>query len=524
MRLLEAYGVTTLFGIPGEHSLELYRGIQACGLRAITPRNEQGASLMADGYARASGNPGVCILAGGSGVTNAVTGIGQANADSIPMLVISSACQGPSPQRPWERRSENLDLCEITRPITALSETVLDPEELPGLIAQAFDIFRSQRPRPVHIAIPPELLEERVSEDWQAAPGRGRPHPAPFEISAAADLLAGAASTLIIAGGGAQDAAAEVTALAERLNAGVVMTGAGKGVLSDHSPLSLSGSLTCPIVQRYLTGIEVVLAIGTELAEARPSAGSLHIDAQLVRIDIDPASFREPFAANIEVLGDAGIACQQLLVALDGREVKTSTQETATGLIAVRSRQMLEYGELQNRHITLLNALREQLADDAMLFGDNTQLARTGTSAMKTFLPRTWFLAAGFGTVGCALPGAIGGKLAFPDRQAVVLVGDGGFMFTVNELATAVEENLCIAIVIWDNHAYATIRDGMLERGIPAFAVNPRAPDFIQLAGAFGCPGTRARSLGEFQQALRAALAHPGPSLIVVDEDDDWLQ
>ena len=227
MQLLEAYGVTTVFGIPGEHSLELYRGIQASGLRAITPRNEQGASLMADGYARASGKPGVCTLTGGPGVTNAVTGIGQANADSIPLLVISSTCPGPSPRRPWERHSEILDLCEITRPITALSETVLDPEELPGLIAQAFDIFRSQRPRPVHIAIPPEVLEERVSEDWQAAPGRCRPAPAPFEIRAAADLLAKSGATLIIAGGGAQDAAAEVTALAERLNAGAVMTIAG---------------------------------------------------------------------------------------------------------------------------------------------------------------------------------------------------------------------------------------------------------------------------------------------------------
>ena len=334
MRLLEAYGVTTVFGIPGEHSLELYRGIQAGGLRAITPRNEQGASLMADGYARASGKPGVCILAGGSGVTNAVTGIGQANADSIPMLVISSACQGPSPRRPWERRSENLDLCEITRPITALSETVLDPEELPGLIAQAIDIFRTQRPRPVHIAIPPELLEERVSEDWQATPGRGRPDPAAFEISAAADLLAGAASTLIIAGGGAQDAAAEITALAERLNAGVVMTGAGKGVVSDRSPLSLGGGMASPIVQQYLAKIEVLLAIGTELTEFQYFASGLHFDGQLVRIDIDPAHIREPLPASIEVLGDARSACQQLLATLDGREIVTSTQDAVAGPLA----------------------------------------------------------------------------------------------------------------------------------------------------------------------------------------------
>jgi len=524
MQLLEAYGVTTVFGIPGEHSLELYRGIQNSDLRAITPRNDQGASLMADGYARASGKPGVCALMGGPGVTNATTGIGQAYADSVPMLVISSASHSSSLGRAWDRRDENFDLCAITRPLTILSETVRDPEEIPGLIGQAFDIFCSQRPRPVHIAIPPEVLEERVTERWQAAPARDLPTPAPFEISAAADLLAEAGSTLIVAGGGAQGASAEISALAERLNAGVVMSSAGKGVLSDRSPLSLGGGIASPAVHQYLAEIEVVLAIGTELTEAQHFAGGLRVDGQLIRVDIDPARFRDPLPASIEVLGDARIACQQLLVALDGREIRTASQDTATSLIAVRSRQALDYSELENRHIVLLNALRNQLPDDAMLFGDKTQLVYTGNTAMKTYLPRSWFFPAGFGSIGCALPGAIGGKLAFPDRDTVALVGDGGLMFTVNELATAAEENLCIPIVVWHNHAYATIRDGMLSRGIAAIGVSPRAPDFMQLAGAFGCPGTRARSLAEFQQALREALAHSGPSLIVVHEDEDWLQ
>src|SRR5210317_1554924 len=166
MHLLEAYGVTTVFGIPGEHSLELYRGIEKSNLRAVTPRNEQGASFMADGYARVSGNPGVCTVITGPGVTNAATGIGQAYADSIPMLVISSANDSPSLGKGWGRLHETRDLCAITRPITALSEMVLDPDELPGLIADAFGIFASQRPRPVHIAIPLDVLEERVNEEW----------------------------------------------------------------------------------------------------------------------------------------------------------------------------------------------------------------------------------------------------------------------------------------------------------------------------------------------------------------------
>jgi len=163
------------------------------------------------------------------------------------------------------------------------------------------------------------------------------------------------------------------------------------------------------------------------------------------------------------------------------------------------------------------------LPNDAIVFGDITQLVYTGTAAMKTYLPRTWFYPAGFGTLGCALPGAIGSKLALPDRSAVALVGDGGFMFTVNELATAVEEKLTIPVIIWHNHSYAMIRDGMIKRGIPEIGVNPRAPDFIKLAEAFGCPGCSVANNAEFQHAMHDAMKHHGPSLIVVNEDDDWL-
>ena len=524
LHLLRDYGVTTVFGIPGEHSLELYRGIASSNMRAITPRNEQGASLMADGYARASGNPGVCILISGPGVTNAATGIGQAYADSIPMLVISSANDSPSLGQGWGRLHETRDLCAITRPITAFSEMVLDPDELPGLIAEAFDVFSSQRPRPVHIAIPLDVLQERVNDIWSARPGGDLPMPAPYEINAAADMLAASESTVIVAGGGAQCATAEVTALAEKLNAGVIMTNAGKGVVSDRNPLSLGGGIISPAVQQFLAGNETVLAIGTELAEADSFTYDLRIDGQLIRIDIDPARFRDPFPAAIEVLGDAGAACRQLLEALEGRDIRTAHHDIDKSLIAVRSAQALAYSDLEGRHISLLNALRNLLPDDAIVFGDITQPVYTGTAAMQTYRPRSWFYPAGFGTLGCALPGAIGSKLAFPDRETVVLVGDGGLMFTVNELATAVEEKISIPVVVWDNQGYAMIRDGMRQRGIPEIGVSPRAPDFVRLAAAFGCPGSRVESLADFQQAMRDALAYAGPSLILVGENDAWLR
>ena len=523
MHLLESYGVTTVFGIPGEHTLELYRGIEKSNVRAVTPRNEQGASFMADGYARVTGEPGVCTLITGPGVTNAATGIGQAYADSIPMLVISSANDSPSLGKGWGRLHETTDLCAITRPITAFSTMVHDPAEIPELIAQAFTVFRSRRPRPVHIAVPIDVMEMCVSDDWQPYQIADLPIPAPAAIERAAQLLAQAGSCVMIVGGGAQLASAEVTALAERLQVAVIASNAGKGIVSDDNPLSLGGAIISPVAQAYLANAEVILAIGTELAEADSFIYDLPVNGKVIRIDIDPTRFSDAFPAHIAILGDAGSACAQLLVALEGVECGPAPATVVAELDQLRAEQQAAFTAVERQHIHLLDILRSELPDDAVIMGDIAQLVYTGTAAMKTLQPRTWFYPAGFGTLGCALPGAIGARLALPDTTVVALVGDGGFMFTVNELATAVEEGLSIPIVIWHNHSYAMIRDGMQKRGIPEIGVNPRAPDFIKLAEAFGCPGTAVDSDDSFRQALQDARAHAGPSLIVVLEDDAWL-
>ena len=523
MHLLEAYGVTTVFGIPGEHTLELYRGIVKSSVRAVTPRNEQGASFMADGYARVTGNPGVCTIITGPGVTNATTGIGQAYADSIPMLVISSANDSPSLGKGWGRLHETTDLCAITRPLTAFSVMVHDPAELPELIAQAFTVFHSQRPRPVHIAIPIDVMEMPVTDDWKPYQIPDLPIPGGAAIASATELLAASAHTVIMVGGGAQHASAEVTQLAERLQVGVIASNAGKGIVADTNPLSLGGGIISPAVQAYLAQAEVVLAIGTELAEADSFIYDLPVNGKVIRIDIDPARFGDAFPASVAILGDSRAACEQLLSALEGREISTASSEVSASLEQVRSRQNADYTDVERQHIRLLDALRDEIPDDAVIMGDIAQLVYTGTAAMKTLLPRTWFYPAGFGTLGCALPDAIGAKLAVPDKTVIALVGDGGFMFTVNELATAVEEGLSIPIIIWHNHSYAMIRDGMVKRGIPEIGVNPRAPDFIKLADAFGCPGVSVDSEAGFRQALQTAMAHAGPSLIVAMENDDWL-
>jgi thiamine pyrophosphate-dependent acetolactate synthase large subunit-like protein len=528
MHLLEAYGVTTVFGIPGEHTLELYRGIEGSNVRAVTPRNEQGASFMADGYARVSGKPGVCTIITGPGVTNAATGIGQAYADSVPMLVISSANDTPSLGKGWGRLHETTDLCAITRPITAFSTMVYNPSEIPELVAQAFTVFYSRRPRPVHLAIPIDVMEMPVEEEWKVRAIPALPVPNPSAISAAADLLENASRPLMMVGGGAQDAGTSVADLSDFLRAGVIASNAGKGVVSDSSPLSLGGGIISPSVQAYLGSADVVLAIGTEMAEADSFIYDLPVHGKVIRVDIDPARFNDVFPATVAVQGDAGAACRQLLAEMQSRAPDTecrrgSLPDRLAELEKVRSIQRSEFTPVERQHITLLKALREVLPEDGVVMGDIAQVVYTGTAAMPAQLPRTWFYPAGFGTLGCALPDAIGAKIAIPDLQVVALVGDGGFMFTVNELATAVEEALSIPVIIWHNHSYAMIRDGMVKRGIPEIGVNPQAPDFVKLADAFGCPGIQVGDEASFRQALLDAFDYPGPTVIVVMEDDEWL-
>ena len=523
MHLLEGYGVSTVFGIPGEHTLELYRGIESSKVRAVTPRNEQGASFMADGYARVTGEPGVCTLITGPGVTNAATGIGQAYADSVPMLVISSANDSPSLGKGWGRLHETADLCAITRPMTAFSVMIHDPAEVPEWIARAFTVFHSSRPRPVHIAIPIDVMEMPVTEDWQVRRVPNLPAPSGASIGDAVELLARAERPIMLVGGGAQQASAEVTQLAEALNAGVVASNAGKGVVADSNPLSLGGGLISPAVQEYIGQADVILAIGTEIAEADSFTYSMPVNGQVIRVDIDPARFYDAFPATVAVQGDARNACEHLRRELESRGVARPRRNIVAQLQQVRAAQREDFSPVERRHVKLLELLRAQLPDDSIIMGDITQLVYTGTAAMKTELPRTWFYPAGFSTLGCALPGAIGAKIAKPDAQVVALAGDGGLMFTVNEIATAMQEKLSIPIIVWHNHSYAMIRDGMVKRGIPEIGVNPLAPDFVKLAEAFGCPGTQVTDAASFCTALKNAFAHHGPSLIVVMEDDHWL-
>ena len=515
VRLLANYGVETVFGIPGVHTLELYRGLPGSGIRHVLTRHEQGAGFMADGYARVSGKPGVCFVITGPGVTNAATAIGQAYADSIPMLVISSVNHRASLGKGWGCLHETQDQRALTAPITAFSALALSAEDLPELIARAYAVFDSERPRPVHISVPLDVLAAPVARDWTAEvvrrPARGLADAESLQQAAA--RLAQAKRPMIIAGGGALAAGSELAELSQRLAAPVFTTVAGKGLLPVDAPLHAGASLCVEPGWQLIAEADLVLAVGSEMADTDFWRERLPLSGELIRLDIDPRKFNDFYPCAIGLRGDARDNLQALLALLpfDPRDPAAALDAVASLKAAIDSSQ----GPLQRIHQAILGRIAAVLPDNAFVSTDMTQLAYSGNYLFPSRGPRSWLHPTGYGTLGYGLPAGIGAKLGAPHRPGLVLVGDGGFLYTAQELATAVEElDSPLVVLLWNNDALGQIRDDMLDLDIEPIGVLPRNPDFIGLARAFGCAVRQPQSLDELQVDLAAGFAHPGVTLI----------
>lgn len=521
--LLEAYGVDTVFGIPGVHTLELYRGLGRSRIRHVQARHEQGAGFMADGYARASGKPGVCLLISGPGVTNAATPIGEAYADSVPLLVVSSVNATADLGMGRGRLHEITSQRAATAPLTGFSATAFAPEEVPELMARAFGDFRARRPRPVHIEVPLDVLAAPAAFDARARPAPLPPSPSPEALAEAATVVAAARRPVIIAGGGTVDCGDLVTRLAEAIGAAVVPTIAGKGVVPEEHPLCVGALLPFPSARAFVAAADLVIAVGTELSETDMWEGQLKLGGKLIRIDIDPDVLVRDYPPEVAVLGDAGAALGALTTLLDGANLMGPGFADGKEVAALKGRYRESLPPVGRKHAALLDALREALPEDGFVAVDMTQITYTGCPYFPCVKPRRWLCPTGYGTLGYALPAAIGAKLAAPERPAVALVGDAGLLFTVQELATAAELKLPLAIVLWNNDGLGQIRDDMKASGIPEIGVNPRNPDFLALAHAFGCHATRPDGLDAFKETLARAFEAEAPTLIEVREDAPFL-
>ena len=523
VKLLEGYGVEHVFGIPGVHTVELYRGLAGASIRHITPRHEQGAGFMADGYSRTRGKPGVCFIITGPGMTNITTAMGQAYADSIPMLVISSVQSRSQLGGGRGKLHELPNQAALVAGVAAFSQTLMSAADLPQLLARAFAVFDGARPRPVHIEIPLDVLVEPADHLLPARPVRtARAGAAPHMVAQMAACLAAAQRPLILAGGGALNAGAEIAQLAEHLQAPVALTINAKGLLPASHPLQIGSTQTLPATRELVAEADVVLAIGTELAETDYDVtfkGGFDIPGSLLRVDIDPDQTVRNYLPALALVADAQQAAHALLMALHGhsqpvRQGAWGSQRAAR----LREANAATWDAATLSQTALLNAVLHTLPE-AILVGDSTQPVYTGNLTLDMPAPRRWFNAStGYGTLGYALPAAIGAWLGSAEAPVVCLIGDGGLQFTLPELASAVEAQVPLIVLLWNNQGYEEIKKYMLNRAIEPVGVDIHTPDFIGVARALGAVAEEVADVAQLQAALQRAQGLRRPTLIQVDQ------
>jgi thiamine pyrophosphate-dependent acetolactate synthase large subunit-like protein len=521
---LSDHGVDIVFGIPGTHNLEIYAHLDAAGIRHVSPRHEQGAGYAADGYARASGQVGVALVTSGPATLNAAAAMGQAYSDSVPVLLISPGMPLRHPGRGNGLLHETKDQRAAMDAVAAYSHRVTSVAEIPVAVAQAFATMTAGRPRPVHLEIPLDVLSEvdELPPVWPLA----FPElvPGPVELDAAALALLGAARPVVLAGGGARGAVRELRELAERLGAPVVTTTNGKGVLPDDHPLALGAGVHLPSVRALVQDADTVLVVGSELSPADLWYGPLPLDGRLVRIDIDPVQIVTNANPDVALVGGASSCLRGLLDRLGpGMPVPAGARAGVAAPAdpverAARWRDALRADSRAEgaAYLGIVEALAGALGRDGILAGDSTMACYYGALAnLPAYAPATFLYPTGYGTLGYGLPAAIGAKLARPDVPVVALLGDGGVMFTIAELAGAAQLRLPLPVVVVDNSGYGEIRAEMEERGDHVHAVDLDSPDFVGLGRALGCHAVRVGS-DSLAAALSDALAADRPTLIHV--------
>ncbi|MGC1386561.1 MAG: 5-guanidino-2-oxopentanoate decarboxylase [Steroidobacteraceae bacterium] len=513
VELLVANGIDTVFGIPGVHNLELYRGLAAANLRHVLVRHEQGAGFAADGYARMSGRTAAAFTISGPGLTNILTSVAQAYSDSIPLLVVATTPVRTSLGKQWGVLHELHNQSALAAGVFGVARSAASAEDVRDHLRICLASLRAGRPRPAYLEIPLDVLAEPTAlpadRFADAAP---LPQTSVERISAAVRLLDLAARPVIVAGGGACRAGRELQRLVETLDCPLVTTAAGKGLLAHDHPANLGTALPYRAVQTLIAEADVVLAVGTEMSETDIySALRLPIGGRLIRIDIDPNKLADHYAADLPVWGDARLCLHAINQGLSAR----SGWRTRTGGAAGLRREIEGTFDSKARaQLAALDAIRAALPADGVVFSDMTQIAYFGNYAFRSDEPGHWCHPSGYGTLGFALPAAFGAKVSNPARAVLALAGDFGLQFTLGELMSAVEAALPLPVVVWNNSALGQIRDDMVAAGIPPIGVIARNPDFVALALACGAAAVRARNPVGLTEAIRAALDRPGPTLI----------
>jgi acetolactate synthase-1/2/3 large subunit len=514
---LIAHGVDTVFGLPGAQIYGLFDAFQQAQLKVIGARHEQACGYMAYGYARSTGRPGVFSVVPGPGVLNAGAALLTAFGANEPVLCLTGQVPVPFLGKGRGHLHEMPDQLATLRTFVKWAERIEYPDAAPTLVSRAFQEMLSGRRGPVALEMPWDVFTQRA-ETGAAKPLERFPAPLPDpdRVKAAAALIANSKSPMIFVGSGAIHSGDEILELAELIDAPVVAFRSGRGIVSNAHELGL----TMAAAYRLWPKTDLMIGIGTRMELPTMTRWPFRPDGlKSIRIDIDPSEVRR-FTPDTAVVADARAGTNELLKAVR----KTGYKKTSGRRTAIREASSAALQEIQQvqPQMAYLNILREVLPDNAIVTDELSQVGFASWYGFPVYEPRT-FISSGYqGTLGSGFPTALGAKVANPDRPVVAITGDGGFMFGVQELATAVQFNIGVVTLVFNNNSYGNVRRDQRERFdgrvVASDLVNP---DFVKLAESFGVGAARVTSPEVFRPALEKALAHGGPYLIDVEVPKD---
>jgi acetolactate synthase I/II/III large subunit len=522
VEMLRRHEVDTIFALPGVQNDALFVAFYDAGeaLRIIHTRHEQAAAYMAFGYARASGKVGTYAVVPGPGLLNTTAALATAYATNAPVLCISGQVPSDLIGRGFGLLHEIPDQLGILRTLTKWAARIEHPTQTGKLVNEAFRQLRDGRPRPVGLEMAPDIM---ALETEVTLPGAGElppdTMPDPDLIEKAAVLLAEAKKPLLFVGGGAITAAEEVLAIAEMLQAPVVSYTGGKGVVSDRNYLSQSALAG----HELWRDADVVLAVGTRLHQPQVRWG-VDSDLKLIRIDIDPSEIARILRPALGIVADAKPALAALHSALERRNPRRPSRRDE--LEALKARTLAKLADNLAPQCAFLEAIRGELPDDGIYVEDLTQVGYVGRVAFPIYHPRTYIHSGYQGTLGFSVATALGAKVGRPDLPVVSISGDGGFMYNVQELSTAVKHGIDIVAIVFADGAYGNVRRMQKEDyGNRLIGVDLHNPNFPRMAESFGVAGLRTTTPDGLRRELGAALKRRGTTLIEVavgEMPDPW--
>ena len=522
VRSLAREGVEVVFGLPGVQIMDIYDAFYGePGIRLVTTRHEQTAAYMADGYSRTTGKIGVALVVPGPGILNAAAGIGTAYASSSPVLLIAGQVESYNINQGRGAVHEVVDQLDVLKNITKWSSAIMAPDQAPEAVHEAMRQLKTGRPRPVALEIPSDVLAQEGDVDLLEAEVFPKQSPIPSDVDQAVELLSGAKRPVIWAGGGINlaDANEELTQLADKLNAAVIVTAEGKGAIAENHPQYVG-----PFYYGHGPGhqlipqADVILAIGTRLHFFGPVSWGFKPEQSIIHVDADPEELGRNWPEQVSICADAKLASRAMLTKLEGKE--NASQWSKEEIADLRNEAYQDTADKAPNQVEIIQGLRKELADDAIVVSGISSIGYWSHLAFPVLAPRSYLNTSYFATLGYAFPTALGAKVGNPNRQVVAICGDGGFMYALPDIATAVQEGInVVAIVFADGALGASLRDQEVRYKGRVIGTKMHNPDFAMTAKAFGAEGIKLEHRSQLDEAVSRALRLDKPVIIEVPID-----